>query len=134
MQIADAAKLLGFFVGPGCGKLNWREPIIKLTKRVNDIKFATAPIQVNAYEYNVRVSSVLSYQAQLIPLDSRHFMLERIALHTVFRVPWNTFRHKDFFSLQCLGGPKVRSFNVACASALYRTASRDHFSSTTAEC
>ena len=51
-------------------------------------------------------------------------MLERIALHTVLRAPWNTFRHSDFFKLRKYGGPNIRSFNVACASALYRTAAR----------
>ena len=124
MQITDAAKLLGFFLGPGCGKLNWRDPVIKLVKRVSEIKSATAPIQVNAYDYNARVSTVLSYQAQLLPIDKRHFMWERVALHTVFRAPWNSFRHQDFFALQHIGGPTLRSLPIACTSAIFRTAVR----------
>ena len=124
LQICDAAKLLGFYVGPGCGKLNWIEPLQKVRDRVKEIKSATAPTYINAYDYNVRVCPILGYQAQLIPLDARHFLLERIALHTVFRAPWNSLRHQDFFSLAKYGGPKVRSFNIACASALYRTAAK----------
>jgi len=124
LQVEDAAKVLGFYVGPGSGRLNWTGPLEKLTNRVRDIKSATASIHINAYDYNVRVCPVLSYQAQLLPLDERHFMLERIALHTVLRAPWNTFRHSDFFKLHKFGGPKLRSFNIACASALFRTAAR----------
>jgi len=124
LLVEDAAKVLGFYVGPGSGKLNWTAPLAKLTDRVRDIKSAAAAIHINAYDYNVRVCPVLSYQGQLLPLDDRHFMLERVALHTVLRVPWNTFRHSDFFKLHRLGGPKLRSFNIACASALFRTAAR----------
>ncbi len=124
LQIEDAAKLLGFYVGPGCGKLNFAGPLEKLVGRVKDIKSAAAPTHINAYDYNSRVCPILGYHAQLLPLDKRHFLLERIALHTVLRAPWNTFRHSDFFQLHKIGGPKFRSFNVACASALYRTATR----------
>ena len=50
--------------------------------------------------------------------------MERIALHTVLRAPWNTFRHVDLLKLGEIGGPKLRSFNVACAAALFRTAAK----------
>ena len=68
-KINDAAKLLGFYIGPGCGRLNWTDPIGKLMRRVKEIKCATAPIHINAYDYNVSVSTVPGYQAQLLPLD-----------------------------------------------------------------
>jgi hypothetical protein len=97
-KIKDAAKCLGFYIGPGSGRLNWNDPLGKLVRRVNDIKSAAAPLHINAYDYNVRVSSVLGYQAQLLPLSKRHFLLERIAMHTTLRAPWNTFRHSDLFS------------------------------------
>jgi len=123
-QIADAAKLLGFYVGPGSGKFNWNGPLSKLVSRVREIKSATAPIHINAYDFNIRVCPVLSYHAQLMPLGEKHFMLERIALHTVLRAPWNTFRHVDLLKLSKVGGPKLRSFNVASAAALFRTAAK----------
>ena len=80
---------------------------------------------MNAYDYNARVCPVLGYQAQLLPFDEKQGrMLERIALHTVLRAPWNTFKHSHLFQIHEYGGPKLKSFNVACASALYSTASR----------
>ena len=88
------------------------------------IKSSSASINLTAFEFNARVCPVLSYHAQLLPLDTRHFVLERIALHTVLRAPWNSFRHSDFFQLHKYGGPKLRSPNIACASALYRTAAK----------
>ena len=123
-KISDAAKLLGFYIGPGSGRFNWVDPFEKLVSRVKDIKSAAAPIHCNAYDFNVRVSTVLSYQAQLLPIDKRHFMLERIALHTALRTPWNTFRHADLFNIHKVGGPRFRSFCISSASALFRTAAR----------
>jgi len=123
-QVESSAKLLGFYVGPGMGKFNWEGPLSKFVGRVKDIKSATASVALNAYDFNSRVSPVLSYLAQLLPLDGKHFMLERVAMHTVLRAPWNTFRHSDFFQLPKIGGPKLRSPNVACAAALFRTAAK----------
>jgi len=59
-----------------------------------------------------------------MPLDEKYFVLERIALHTVLRAPWNTFRHVDLLKLGRVGGPTLRSFNVASAAALFRTAAK----------
>jgi len=123
-QISDSAKLLGFYVGPGSGKFNWNGPVSKLVKRFKEIKSSAAPIHINAYDYNVRVCPVLSYHAQLMPLSEKHFELERVALHTVLRAPFNTFRHVHLLNLDKVGGPKLRSFNVASAAALFRTAAR----------
>ena len=59
-----------------------------------------------------------------LPFDAKHFMTERVAMHTIMRAPWNTFRHSEFFQLNTIGGPKFRSPNVACAAALFRTAAK----------
>ena len=77
---------------------------LDLKGRVKDIKSATAPTHINAYDYNVRVCPVLSYQAQLLPLDSQHRVLERIALHTVFRAPGTPVGIGTFLLLQTMGG------------------------------
>ena len=123
-KVEGAAKFLGFYVGPECGKFNWNGPLGKLQDRVKQIKSAAAPVHINAYHYNTRVCPVMSYQAQLLPLDKHHFLLERIALHAVYQAPFNTFRHSDFFQLSQFGASKLRSFNVDSAAALFRTAAR----------
>ena len=97
-QMDSCAKLLGFYVSPSIGKFNWVGPLSKFVSRVKDIKTATASIAINAYDFNSRVVPVLGYQAQLLPLDEKHFVLERVAMHTVLRAPMNTFRHSDFSS------------------------------------
>ena len=79
---------------------------------------------MNCYDYNVRVVPVTSYQAQLLPLPPSHLFMERVAMTTVLRAPFNTCRHLDFFQLNKIGIPLLRSVNVACASALYRTAAK----------
>lgn len=103
---------------------NWAGPQRKLNDRVKHSKGASASVYINAYDYNVRALPALSYQAQLLSFNKDHFVMETVALHVVLRAPWSleTFRHSDFFQLPIVGGPKLRSPNVACAAALYRTA------------
>ena len=45
-------------------------------------------------------------------------------MHVVHRAPWNTFRHGDFFQLRKFKVPALGSPTVACAAALFRTATR----------
>ena len=63
-----------------------------------------------------------SYQAQLLSLPREIGVLERVALHTVMRLPYNTFRHADFFQIDKMCKIRFRSLVAACASALFRTA------------
>ncbi len=51
-------------------------------------------------------------------------LLERVAMHVVHRAPWNTFRHGHFFQLPKHRASVLRSPTVACAAALFRTATR----------
>jgi len=123
-SILPTAKLLGFFIGPKMGTKNWGEPITKFKQRVQAIRSGNASIALNAYTYNTKVIPVTSYQAQLIPLPRSYAVLERVALHTILRMPWNSLRHADFFQIHCMGGPKLRSMSAACAAALFRTAKK----------
>ena len=116
--------MLGFFVGPGMGEYNWAGPLSKFRSRVLDIKKAGASLIVNAYDYNTKVVPVASYVAQLVPLSKTHFRLESAALHTVMHAPFNTFRLADFYQLHKHNGPRLRSINVACAAALFRTSAK----------
>ena len=97
---------------------------MKFKSRIKDIKAASASVSVNIYDYNARVTPVTSYQAQLLQFSNAYYITERAAFHALFRAPFNTFRHGDFFHLSKLGCPKIRSFNITCAAALYRTAAR----------
>ena len=65
---------------------------------------------------------MLGYVAQLIPPPPNADMVERVALHTVLRVPFNSFWHSDLFNLDSIECMKFWSFTVSCAAAMMRTA------------
>jgi len=120
-SIKPATKILGFYLGPKAGAMNWAEPLAKFKARVQCIHHSKASINVNAYTYNAKALPVTSYQAQLLHLPKEYALLERVAMHTVLRMHINALRHADFFQLPVLGGPKLRSLTAACASTLFRT-------------
>ena len=121
-KIQDATKYLGFYVGPGAGRLNWTEQIAKCKSRVQCIQSAKASIKLNVHSHNIRVVPVLGYVAQLLGAPDCLDQVERAMLHTILRLPQNALCHSDFFHLSKLGGPCPRSITAACASALFRTA------------
>ena len=104
-EVQGYATILGFYVGPQMGAHNWVEPLSKFRDRIKDIKQAGASISLNAFDYNAKVVPVTSYVAQLLPLSTAFFLLERAALHAVARAPFNTFRHADFSSYPQLVDP-----------------------------
>jgi len=71
--IQTSTKLLGFYLGPEAGKMNWTEQEAKIRTRVRFIQMAQAPISINAHAYNSRVVPVTSYVAQLLPIPNRFF-------------------------------------------------------------
>ena len=96
-EVTGAAELLGFFVGPWMSSHTWVKPMRKFRKRVFDIKIAGAATIFNAFDYNSRVLPVLSYVSQLVPLPLCFSFEQRVAFHTIYHVPFNTFAHADFF-------------------------------------
>ena len=122
--VQDSTKLLGFFLGPGAGKKHWTEQISKIKLRVQCIQTSKASVKLNTHTYNSRVVPVVSYVAQLLPCPRKMDQVERAAMHTCLRLPQNALCHSDFFHLQHVGGPKIRSIVAACASAIFRTARR----------
>ena len=121
-KVVNAAELLGFFVGPGAAQKMWIKPLAKFKRRVLDIKNAGAGLTLNMLDYNARVVPVLSYVAQLFPLPDDFQYWQRVALHTVYKAPINTFAHNHFFQAPSTGVPKPRCAEAACAAALTRTA------------
>ena len=123
-KVLDAVELLGFFLGTKASEYVWAKPIRKYKRRVADIKRAAAGIALNIFDYNVRVVPVLGYVAQLFPLPIGFQMDQRVALHTLYRAPMNTFAHSDFFQLNNLNFPKIRCALCTSAASLVRTATK----------
>jgi len=116
------AELLGFFVGPLAGPQQWLKPLSKFSRRIHDMKYAGASINMNTYDYNSRALPVLSYVAQLVPLPASFAMEQRRALHVVHHAPFNTFAHSELFQVSHFGLPVPRCGIAATASALMRAA------------
>ena len=121
-QVCSTAKYLGFFLGPEAGAHNWAGPLRKFRDRVAAIRASDAPVSIAVYTYNIRAVPVTSYVSQLIPLPKEAAALERTSMHTVLRLPQQTFHHSDFFNLSEFGIKDLRSLTVACKSALFRCA------------
>ena len=109
-SIACCTNLLGLYLGPGAGALNWSKQIVKIRDRVKSIQHSAAPIQMNVHTFNSRVVPVPSYVAQLLPCPSSLMTLERAVMHTILRLPQNALAHSDLLNLQGAGGPKFALF------------------------
>ena len=120
--VEPTTKLLGFYIGPKMGSKNWVGPITKYKSRVAAIRSNDASLSLNAYTYNVKVIPVSSYQEQPLSLTKEYSMLERVAMHTILRLPFNALRHADFFQLHIVCKIRLRSLSAACASTLFTTA------------
>ena len=66
-SIASCTNMLGLYIGPGAGTLNWTKQITKIKDRVKAIQSSSAPIRLNVLTFNSRVVPVASYVAQLLP-------------------------------------------------------------------
>ena len=121
-NICDAAKLLGFYVGPAAGAQQWVAPLRKYINRVSETKMSGAAVSLCAFTYNFRIVPVLSYVSQLVPLPGNMARIERAALQSVFHIATSALCDADYFNLTSLGGPFVRSAGAAAAAALFRTA------------
>jgi len=111
-SIKPAAKLLGFYLGPRAGEMNWAEPLAKFKARAQYIHNSNASIDVNTYTYNTKALPVTSYQAQLLHLPEGYALLERVAMHTILKLHTNAPRHADFLQIPNLGGPRIRSLTA----------------------
>jgi len=114
--------MLGIYIGPGAGKYNWVEQIVKIKARTQTIQAASASISINAYTYNSRVVPCTSFVAQLLRAPASLAVTERSILHTILRMQQNSLCHGDFFHLHKYGGPKLRSIVASSHAALMRTA------------
>ena len=121
-SIEDSTKLLGFFIGPGAGRMSWTEQASKMRSRVRSIQHAEASVKLNTHTFNTRVVPVTSYIAQLLVIPDSFSQLERAMMHTVLRLPQNALCHADFMHLHKVGGPNFRSMVTASVAALVSTA------------
>jgi len=76
--IANAAKYLGFVLGPRAGLLQWEEPLKKFQFRVDQIARSGDSAAVSFRQFSSKAVSVLGYVAQLIPPLSISMLLSLV--------------------------------------------------------
>ena len=88
-NIRPATELLGFLIGPQMGSLNWRGPMKKFKDRLSCIRGRDASVSLKVFTHNSEVIPVSQYQTQFSPLLHEFVQLERVAMHTILRLPQN---------------------------------------------
>ena len=66
MQIANAGKYLGIWIGPGSGGKNWVDPLRKLEIRIKEGMGDDCGALTSIISYNTRCLTVLPYQTQVL--------------------------------------------------------------------
>ena len=82
--IASLAKYLGFYVGPGEGDSFWKEPLRKFSDRARQWGKLGLGMLLSLQAYQVYISSVLQFVAQLEPLPADFANVERSAIQALF--------------------------------------------------
>ena len=83
-NIDDAAKYLGFHLGPGSAAPMWKAPHDKFSKRAYQIAGSKLAPSLSIQQYNQRAMSVLQYIAQIYPIDpailknERHYLQKQV--------------------------------------------------------
>ena len=87
VRIASSAKYLGFYVGPGKGDSSWREPLQKFLDRARQWGKLGLGMLLSLQAYQVYISSVLQFVAQLEPLPINFRNIERSATQALLPGP-----------------------------------------------
>ena len=121
-KISSKGKYLGFMLGPGADESQWAPVIAKYVERASLIASAHTAACVTAFRYNSRAIPLLNYLAQLLPLPVWFWKLEKLTLHRLLHVPFNSFTLDAMLNLAGVCGPGFLSAAAAGTSAMVRTA------------
>eukprot|EP00973_Karenia_brevis_P076920 10681461-Karenia_brevis.AAC.1 len=80
----------------------------------------TASASLAAITYNLKATTVFSYEGQFFAVPQRVFNAERVALHRILKAPMNTFDSGTLFNLHLVGGPRFTSVKVTNLAARLR--------------
>ncbi len=87
VTVAGAAKYLGFYVGPDRGTQSWNGPLLKYLNRAKTWGKLGLGMLLTLQSYQVYISSVLQFVAQLEPLPQDFGDKERQAVQALFPGP-----------------------------------------------
>eukprot|EP00973_Karenia_brevis_P039978 5517406-Karenia_brevis.AAC.1 len=107
-------------MGPLAHLVHWREPVAKWSSRSRMIGMHNASASLAAITYNLKATTVLSYEGQFFAVPQRVFDAERVALHRILKAPMNTFDSGTLFNFHLVGGPRFTSVKVTNLAARLR--------------
>ena len=123
-QLVPTAKYLGFYLGPGAGKMMWKAPTAKWERRSRDIAFSHMSASFSPLVYNSQSITVLGYIAQLFAPPKSLLQKERQILNHIMHTPTNTFEARSFFNLGVIGLKPFHSIEAYCRAASFRAAAK----------
>ena len=116
-MVASAAKYLGLYVGPGRGTLSWQAPLRKYLDRAKLWGKLGFGLLLTLQAYQVYVSSVLQFVAQLEDLPPDFLDYERKAVQALFPGPTGWMTPGCLKDLKYLHLPKALTDVAAIAPA-----------------
>ena len=125
MAIADAAKYLGVFVGPGKKELSWEGPLAKVVRRAKQWAALGLGMFMTIKAYGVYMLSVMMFVGQLTALPCNFQEIEDKICRILFPGPhkWITadvLRNLDAVSFP-MGLHCARTASAAARSRVVRT-------------
>ncbi|CAK0860694.1 unnamed protein product, partial [Prorocentrum cordatum] len=112
---------LGLYLGPAVHLQSWHAPIQKWRERGLILAQQQGPHRVTAQLYSSRVTSVLTYVAQFMPLPAEILSSEAALLARLWRSPHCVISRAGFFNLWRWGGPKFPSALILSSATLLRS-------------
>lgn len=108
MQVVTSATYLGFVVGPTASLSNqWREPVAKFARRVQEITSGRESPSLAAAQLNSYAGPTLQYVAQLAPTTEEVQAAVRVSTQRVLRFPYRALPHGMEHRIHECGGPRI---------------------------
>jgi hypothetical protein len=109
MKIQDAAKYLGFFLGPRAGAIQWERPMGKFGNRCIQTKNKDLPLALAVTQFNSRAVPVLGYVSQLAHPPNNIIRTELTSILQSLSLAGNSMNTSAAYSLRTfLGVDPVR--------------------------
>ena len=119
-DIVNTILYLGVWLGPAACQQQWQSPVPSWLTSAKSLAQQSLPASLLSIQYNCRIFSKLSYKSQFVSPPSKIGYKERGVLHSILKIPPQTFGGSILFNMPNLGGPRFHSLQVMNAAARLR--------------
>eukprot|EP00973_Karenia_brevis_P054081 7512623-Karenia_brevis.AAC.1 len=121
MSIVDQAVYLGVLMGPGADESQfWGGTSLKYLDRAHELALSRASTQLLIPAYHSKVFSIFSHLGQFLHPSRSVLTIEKRAIHSVLKLPYNTLDVNTAFGLEEIGGSRIRSLSQTSIAAMAR--------------